>query len=60
MNQIAVKPLPVGLPGGIILLQLIVINHPALHQIHQQHLSRTQTLLHQDPGRINGQDSHLR
>ena len=57
--QAVIQPLTVRLAVRVRLLQLIVVDDPALSGIHQKHLARMQPLLHHDPGRVDIQHSHL-
>ena len=60
MNKIAVKPFAVGLSGSIALLQFVISNDSSLHQIYQQHLSGTETFLHNNFGGINVKHTDFR
>ena len=37
VDQVPVQPLPVGLPGGVGLLELVIADEPPLAGVHQQH-----------------------
>ena len=51
VEQAGVQPLAVGLPGGVVLLQLVVADDAALDGVHQQHPPRLEPgLLHNLPG----------
>ncbi len=58
-HQPAVKPLSVRTCRGIFLFHLIIVNDSSLYGIHQKHLTRMQSLLHQDPGWINIKYTHF-
>ena len=59
VDQILVQPLPVGLPPGVALLQLIVRDEPSCHRVHQQHLARLETGFFDDLLRRELQHAHL-
>ncbi len=59
LDQITVKPLPIGLPSGIDLLQLFIVDHLTLYSVHQKHFPRMQALLHQDLSRIDIKNPNL-
>ena len=55
-----IQPFPVGLSGSIVLLDLIISDHPACHRIHQQHLSRMQPFFYQNLRRLYIHYSYFR
>ena len=58
-EQIGVQPLSIGLPGGVALLQFLVVNDLPLPQVRQQHLARPQPGLFHDMLWWDVQHPHL-
>ena len=50
VKQVFIQPFPIGLPGGIIFLELIILDDTARDRIDQQHLAGAQAILPQDQG----------
>ena len=59
LHQMLVQPLAVGLAGGVVALELVVVDHAAGLRVHQQHAARGQAGLDGDLLRRNVQHAHL-
>ena len=59
MDQISVEPLAVGFFVGVFFFQLLVIDHPSRHCIHEQHLARMQPFFYKDFGRLDIKHAYL-
>ena len=59
LYQILVEPLAVGLPGGVVVLDLVVGEQHAALCVHQQHFARAQTILANNVRLVDVQHPHL-
>ena len=59
VDQVLIQPLAVGLPGGIVGLEIVVLDDLPGLGIHQQHLARAEPVLLDHHGRIDVQHAHL-
>ena len=55
-----IDPLAVRLRTGIVLFQLVIVDHTSLYGVNQQHLARMETFLDHDLFRRNRQHADLR
>ena len=59
LHQILVQPLAVGLAGGVVFLDLVIVQHLPLLRIDQEHPAGTQTVLLHDMGLVQIQHAHF-